>query len=474
MKNFTSPISWLALTGVLGSCLYFVIAFFARPAGDDFCYGFYSLHFPYSEAFAMASEQINGRFSASALILLNYSAIQSSQLYPLLPLALLLLTIFSFSYFINSLSRTKNWGTSVAGGLLITALYLHDLPKISEAYFWWPGAISYTLPACLALIYGSYLTQLTRHSYTTRQLPGIGLLALLLISLWGFSEIILLYLLVFHALLLWVRWKKVPLYLYGMVLLNVLGIFWLFHSPGNQTRMEIIGMEPDIVKSTLYSGMQAARFQLTWLSDLPLWIASGIWLIWWQPKMFQLKLPKLIRSWGIWLIPSLLLFLAAFPAYWGTGILGQHRTINLAFFFFLTWWVLVLVLLQPRLQALTLSIRQRLGPQRLPILSLLLIILLLITGNGWQVMQDLTLGSAAHYATQSDSRGRALEENRRTDSLTLSAIDSPPPTLFVIDLQKGADHWLNGCYCQYYEIGKVKLKNTGQEKDQPVTHKSEE
>jgi hypothetical protein len=42
----------------------------------------------------------------------------------------------------------------------------------------------------------------------------------------------------------------------------------------------------------------------------------------------------------IWLAAGLLLVIpaAVFPAYWETGLLGQHRTVNTAYFAFLVLW----------------------------------------------------------------------------------------------------------------------------------------
>ena len=112
-------------------------------------------------------------------------------------------------------------------------------------------------------------------------------------------------------------------------------------SPGNGTRQAMFPAHYQLAHSVGMSALQTLRFVSDWASSGTLLLATVVF----APMAAKLlgqhaQNPRRAR-WGFWLsVAGLLLVvpLGVFPAYWETGILGQHRTVNAAHFVFLILW----------------------------------------------------------------------------------------------------------------------------------------
>ena len=148
----------------------------------------------------------------------------------------------------------------------------------------------------------------------------------------------------------------------------------------------------------------------------------------------------------------LVVLCGSFLPYFATGMLGQHRTINYVFFFFILLWVLFLLAVSARF-----NLPGKLQPlQRNSTTTLLLLTSILqmaITGNGVKLLSDIKHGAFSRYETAFYKRQAAILQN--TDK-PIKKLETIPATFSIVDVRSDTTWWVDKCMKKYYEkTGKV-------------------
>ena len=345
------------------------------------------------------------------------------------------------------------------------------MPDLPEGVYWYTGAITYQLGSILLLFHLALLIGWNQGERSI--LRGLGLIATALAAI-GSSEVhmVLVVVLLAFGLILQRVGKGLRPFIpwwHAALVLGAAAIVIL--APGNERRAAHFPERYRLLHSLGMSVAQCIRFSGRFVLDPALWL--GVLLAWplidrirksepWWLSVIQRK-----RLW-ISIFPLVVLFLCTFPAYWGTGMLGQHRTVNVALFFSLlsapillfAWcdqtWVRSLMGHGQRL-------RRSWG---FPVLVLIVFGLL---GNGGKASRDLFLGHAAQFDRDMQARYErlvlAVEAGEK--EVELQPVHSPE-SLYLLEVTPYPGYWINRLYGPYFgdrEL-RVVLEHSGEKEGQ--------
>jgi hypothetical protein len=147
---------------------------------------------------------------------------------------------------------------------------------------------------------------------------------------------------------------------------------------------------------------------------------------------------------------------AVFPAYWETGLLGQHRTVSVSYFVFLVlWFAAVTAMLSGRKIPGSADWLASTGPRW--VTAALFILSLTTTHNGYTVAADLTYGRGAAFDREMSRRHEALDTCRRDarETCEIPRIVNKPESFFVLDVSGDPSNWINSAYAGYFHVRAV-------------------
>ncbi|MBL4592419.1 MAG: hypothetical protein JKX68_01225 [Flavobacteriales bacterium] len=325
------------------------------------------------------------------------------------------------------------------------------MPIISEGIYWFTGSVIYTLGLIFSLFYTALLINVIRENK-----KGIYslFLVVLLFFVCGFNEVLTLLMVFFLAVASYIFYKKNLLgkKIVGIqFLLSVLFAAAVVLSPGNELRGEVYPDAHNFPYSFLYSIMQVGRFSFLWIGSIPLIAAS---LIYFQINKKMREENNLFQNsfylnrWSSFLILFAIIFICVFPPYWATGILGQHRTLNIAYLFFIIMWFINLTVWYNYYQS---KLRFGLTTRITKALSVFLLIGFFLTGNGYNSLSDIFSGSAHRYNKQLTERFEKLKQTNKKQ-ITLSPLTKNPKCLFVADITNNPKDWTTIGYIQYFRL----------------------
>ncbi len=455
--------TWLAFIALLiGSLvLHAVLACYSHPMADDFSYAHKNVAIGAWSAALWEYQHWNGRYASNFLVLFGplRLGLDHLLLYRAVPVLLIALTLFAQVLFMHALLRSMISGAHASALALIwCALYLFVMPDIPEGFYWYTGAITYQLPSALFLIYATLLINGRMNA------PRLFLAAVLLFAIIGFNEVIMLLMVVLHIALLW-GWRstldrsRLPAVLLSAVVIAGAAIMVL--APGNAGRSAYFPERHHLLMSIGMSALQTVRFFGSWVCSIPVLALSLFQLLHHRAinERLGLILNK-IKPWMTLVALPVVIFLCVFPAYWSTGILGQHRTVNVACFFFLPLWFLnIAVCSNAWLKNFT--------PIEAPVLEHALLLLavaaILFTRNGYDASIDLFTGRAARASEQLEHRYSLLR--KASSSGTTAAIPSiadPPRSLYLLDIRDEPDHIANKNYARWFGLKEVLVSSDDQ------------
>jgi Family of unknown function (DUF6056) len=438
---------------------YAWLALYCHPMADDWSYAHQGITrelFPW-----LKGEYLNwnGRYFSNVLVgrgplVLGLDALW---LYRSVPVALLLLTGVAAFALMRSMTRhVLNAREQVAGALVFLSLFVQGMPDAGEGFYWYTGAVTYQLGSVLFLF---HLARLVRD----RSSGGTGFFrsvvdALLIIAIIGSSEVHMVLMVALHGAIMLLRRtpSASPTLRWWKFLLVLACAGVVVFAPGNAVRSALFADTHDALHSAWWGFLQTGRFALTWATDPALLVCSVLYL----PLSRRLATTddRFAHAFGLkpWMTSTALLaviFLCAFPAYWGTGILGQHRTMNVAYCFFLPLWLLNLTSWDVHVFSKRWNVLSRLSPTVVGLLGIALIVLLNLDRNGGDAARDLVTGRAARFDAQLEHRYFLLEQ-AHTNGLPvmLPMITDPPESLPLYELRDDPHHWVNQCYALYFGI----------------------
>lgn len=445
---------------ILGILPYLYLSNFTHPIADDYYYSLQGTKSDHLSVFTNLYFNWSGRYTTNLFELLNPMVWGKLNIYQMVPQMLLFSTIVGFfflyhSFLNNSVAFIHKISLSVASTLIV----LFQMPSIAEGIYWYTASIAYTLPTILFLFYLALLINYFKHTFIINKYFHFILLSILLIVIVGFNESIMLLILALHFIAIIKSYqfnlaeKRVWFILGGIAVISaVIAIF----APGNFVRASRFQDHYNIIHSLGYSSMQIIRFFFEWISNIPFVLGSVILI----PAIKKLsdEVPLFRNSFFLSPLESSLLliaiiFLCVFPAYWSTNVLGQHRTINTAYFFFILAWIVNLscwVNYLTKKNQLTFKINQSYRD----LFTFLIVFSLLLTKNGYAALSDIFHGTAYNFNNEMEQRYFTIKEAKTNINaeVELSPIINKPHTLFVLDLTAQSDYWVNRAQGKYFGI----------------------
>jgi hypothetical protein len=450
------------LIGVLFFCLlpYLILFAYCHPSGDDFSYAILGTNQHLIPALIDEYNLWNGRFFSNVFVLKNPLIFKDSWLWIY---RLTLFGIFSSSiisvfcflyYFFNKLLHRR---LIVLITLLFMLLNLFQMPILSEGTYWYTGVVTYQLANCFTLFYFIGL-----HRFTTIQKGWYKtfyffILSIFTILLAGFNEVEMLLLVAFHFLVLLIQWKNnLPnrIWFLGLFITTLIGFCLVYFAPGNKIREAYFTNESHRFMYSLFqTSLQIVRFTFHWLISGVLILLSLIYLSYNQLIDFIFKLIRFhfyINRWIALLALFGVLFLAIFPAYWSTGIMGQHRTVNMAYFYFIIIWFINITLWRDAfLKCKFLSFF------RYKKYAFTLSVLLIgFSNNSLLAWKDLLSNDVEIFDRQLDSRYLLLDSmDKKSDSIqVLPLLTKKPKSIFIYDISSDPKYFPNTCYRTYWNL----------------------
>jgi hypothetical protein len=446
-----SGLCGLALTAALVGCLgpYVYLARHAHPVADDYSHALKSRQAGYLASVADIYVTWSGRYSSNVLILQNPILWGSRAWYRAVPPVLIVLTVLGFYALFTAVFRASvGTITRVNLALALTLAYLFHMPSVAEGLYWYTGAVTYHAAHVLFLVYASLLVRF----FARRPRGGpLALAALggLVIALVGFNEIVMLMTIAFHLIGVWrsrtsERGVRAA---WGVLLaVSVLAALALALAPGNAVRAAHFARSHDLVMSLAFTAMQTIRFFFEWFSSAPLLLGS-ILLV---PLVRTLSSVNSPLSRGLALSPPIaflllpaVLVISVFPAYWATGILGQHRSVNTGYFFFLLAWLVNVVSWVGSLDLKGAGLVT--SPPARALIVCAAVGSMAFTHNGYSAAYDLVRGTARQFDAEMTRRVDLIHEATRANrgSVVVARLEARPRSLFVVDLARDPDHWIN-------------------------------
>ena len=435
------------------------LAQFAHPMGDDWSYAYQGIERDLLPWLKGEYLHWNGRFFSNLLVVKGPLVLGVDQLwlYRLMPVALMLITVMALVALVRSLTGTAISGwQQCAGGLILFALYIHAMPDIGEGFYWYTGAITYQFASALSFFYLASLHRLLTATPQGGQAARNALNVLLLAMIIGSSEVHMLLMLTLHFFVFLIRWKMKKVHAPVLVTMSAVVVFSLVMllAPGNEVRGAHFPHRHDLLNSIWMSTLQTGRFLFNWASSLSLLLLSVLYIP--ISRELSRRVPIFQRSFHLTpaMSAALLLttiFICVFPAYWSTGILGQHRTVNVAHFFFLPLWFINLTVWTNSRHGQWI---RRDWPTWIPTTLLLIALLdLSLTRNSGRANGDLFTGRAARFDAQMEKRYALLTATPTgNDPVVLEKITDPPQSLYLLEIRDDPDDWVNRAYALYFGL----------------------
>ena len=471
-----APWSAFALFLSLILCLHAYLGRHAHPMADDFTYALRDVSVGAWNAATYEYGHWNGRYASNFLMLFGpmRGGLDAIRLYRLVPALLLALTCIGAFAFLRTLFRPGLTSMQAASGALAwTALYTHLMPDMPEGFYWYTGSVTYQLPSALTLIAAALLMRAVQ--YRSRW-PAVLAIPLLFVII-GCNEVIML-LLVSASGVVIARWVASPgrtsIFLIIAVPVIILGACLVILAPGNEVRSAFYPDRHQFFHSMGMSALQTLRFSFEWISCPALLLLSVIW--WMNHRHLAQRFPLIGYGFGLdpWkALPALLavVFLCVFPAYWSTGTLGQHRTANVACFFFVPLWFVNISVFAARFGGTVLRLHDTDRRRVTAALILLVALDFGFTGNSGKAIKDLVTGRAERADEQLWERYDLLREAAKSPQriATIPFIYDPPKSLYVLDL-RDRRFLVNQDYALWFGLKEVRPLITVQRDEAKATN----
>ncbi len=451
---FKKQIQFFLLVLSVAALLPFVIiCFYAFPFADDFCFGWTaSEKISFVQKFLNQYLYWNGRYMADVLV--NFHPLVTGKIlvYQFLILISLLITPILLYFFIATTVFNLNYSIlnlkSLHTSLLLTLFYLNYQPNITEGIYWFIGISNYHLGNLCLLLHFIFLTKSFSANGKSKMVFQVLTCLLLIVSI-GFNEIgaLLIPLFYFSILVLNLKTEN-RIFLAGLFFITIVSSAFVFFSPGNFVRANVFPERYNLLHSLLYSSAQTLRFLSKWIFNLPLILLSLV--IASNADKVKLKLPVLdFRVLAIALF--FIVFFGSFIPYFATGILGQHRTMNYVFFYFILMYLLLLIAVSQKyfLHKKLYWLKQE---NRISATVIISIFLMMCSGNCLKILQDYKADNFKNYKAAFFERQRSLLQKPEKQIAPLKNI----PTVFSItDTKSDSAFWVDKCMKNFYiETGK--------------------
>ena len=442
---------------IVATIPYCYLCFFANPSADDFSLSAQAQQYDFFELIYHKYQVRNGRYISSPLSYLNPIRFNSFFGYKLMSLVFIGVVFLSQLFFINQLFVKTSKGLKFSLSVIFLLLFFQNMPIISEGIYWFTGGVIYMLGTAVFLFYIGCFIKVLRD-----KLNGFWKLILtcLLFFSCGFNEVLTLLIVFGLGMLLILAFKKSfsfkKIVLVQFIFACLFATILIF-SPGNSIRGNSYLDSQQLLYSLSYSVLQVGRFTLLWIISIPFIAASILYFEFNKKMVLENKLFKssfYINRWVSLFLLFSIVFICVFPAYWATGMLGQHRTLNVAYFFFLILWFVNLTVWFNHYK-----IAFKITPKWKTYLVCLLLLGICFTGNGYNSLNAIFTGSANLFNAQQKERFKKLVKapNKKNSKFVLMPIQAKPSCLFTSDITSNPKDWTNNAYNLYFRLDSVEI-----------------
>ncbi len=439
---------------------YCYLSFFSQPIAEDFGFASYFQQSNFFELIVNSYYKMNGRYIANILMYLNPISFSNYMGYKLVPFLMIILMMIGNILIIKEVFYFLPKIKQLIMAMMLSLLYFQNMPIISEGLYWYTAAVIYQGGIICSLFYIALFIKIIGTRNKNTFIRKIILIVLLFIVC-GFNEVLTLlicFLLLITTVIAYVNNKVEKREVFIQFLFSLLFSSILIFSPGNFVREAMYQNNNNISNSIFFTGLQIIRFSFFWIFSLALISASIIYLSihqQWKERSIWVKNSFYLNRWISIFILFAIIFICVFPAYWATGILGQHRTLNVAYFFFLMMWF---INLSVWFNAVSWIKKVSLPKKLIKGVSLLFILGILFMGNGYHALKDIFSGTAQEFNTQLNKRHEILLNATKT--IPQKIILSPtvkPKTLFVIEISKDPKFWTNQGYNTFFGLDSTEI-----------------
>ncbi|MCB9360388.1 MAG: hypothetical protein H6587_07385 [Flavobacteriales bacterium] len=425
---------------ILGVLILLLIPFiylliFTHPIADDLAFGHQAKTTNLLSQLQTTYLNWNGRYSGNFFIQLFPISIDNLLFYRLLLFVSFGLFVVSFYMFIKSIFSKTTLVTLWSITLLGVLAYLSILPTLAEGFYWYTSVIYYQLSLVFFLFFSAFAINFVRQQFLIHKVFHLGLTIFLLIIAIGMNESVALIIpfvcTSFFVGSLIIKSKN-STFLAVLTIVAIGCAAVVVFSPGNEIRMATYANNKDLVTSLFMSFLQMGRFLAGFIFSF-----SGLFYFLFVACFFPLSttILKQLKPHYLFIGFVAILFLSVFPAYYATGILGQHRTLNIAALFYILFITLFALKIGNKLKE-----RLPRKPQKMIVYFTLFFF---IFGNGRTVVLGLISGKIQEYDKQLQQRYIALKENR---SGKINQLTVHPKSIYVIDVETDSTHWVNQAY----------------------------
>jgi hypothetical protein len=419
---------------------YGVAGLFAFPVADDLFFALIRAKGTWLEMSINEWSRWSGRYISNFIVIGSPLFLGGIALYKLMPMLLLFFMVFTVrSIFVAF--KVLNVGLFAGGFILV---FLGGMPDITEGFFWFTGAWIY-MPGVFFFMAATAL--FLRYKYQINNIKGIvwfTAMALYIVA-GGFNEIMPIWALFFALFLFWK--EKGGKASWFFLLFQLLILIVVFSAPGNRFRQDQFQENQLFFHSFGWSILYTFRFLLEWMLNPALWLWCFC-LIQYSVSREKQPHPLFTNFWQMLILMIVPLFLAVFTPIWSTGILGQYRTVNQAYFLFLVFLSIAVYHQGSRFQNLVSVFPQKRA----------YFLLFLFFGFAWKnnffLWKELFSGQLYQYHVEMQDRFTRLE-HCAANECRLPELTVRPKTLFVYSLSEDPDHWMNRQYQEYFSSGRV-------------------
>jgi hypothetical protein len=165
-----------------------------------------------------------------------------------------------------------------------------------------------------------------------------------------------------------------------------------------------------------------------------------------------------VNKWLVLALPFTIVFVAMVVTYWPTGLLGQHRTLNAALFYFLPAWFFAVSVWDDRLLRPQGSISFDVTSPYFQWGLVAVCASFLVAQRDWKVTEDLVTGRMQRYDRAVCQRYDLIQRAVQLGSgrVELPAIEAPE-SLHILPLDPSPDHWMNRSMADYFGNAQLDL-----------------
>jgi len=431
--------------------LFLYISFFCNPIADDFTFAVILRNNSVWEGTKSLYLGITGRYFSNFLMLINPIAFNLFWLYKILPVFIISITLGVVFYFFKNITQNKFKPLEYfIASIVLVQLYLFKMPNLAEGIYWYTGYGSYHLSLVFLLAYLISIIKLNNTSGIIKVIWHV-LSVILLFATMGFNEVVTAIALLLLFLINYIQYKKIGRINYLLIHLFLAAAFtaMVLFAPGSWARDNHYLNNHQVLYSLKMSLFQTIRFIANWISA-SLLLLSLIYI----PINHYLSQKVLLFKKAFYLTPKIsvmllgvVVFVSAFLPYYATGILGQHRTMNTAYFLFLILWFVNLTVFYNHYSV---NINKRASSSLLKIGLVLLFLQLSFTHNSYSIISDIFYKKHIAFNKQMQERYTQIE-NAKSDTIYLKPISKIPESVFVLDITYDPNHWLNRGYLIYFD-----------------------